>query len=90
MRVTITKNNRTFNCEVAPELSGAMASVMVYEVVRPHWVIFKSTYCGSRTFWIKDYPTIRDGVDAVVNFYLNEEKYEQMLNNKWKEFENND
>lgn len=90
MQVVITKNNRTFKCEVAPELSGAMASVAVYEVVRPHWIIFKSAYRGSRTFWITDYPTIRDGVNAVVDFYLDEEKYEQKLNNKWKEFENND
>lgn len=88
MKVVITKNNRTFNCEVAPELSGAMASVMVYEVVRPHWIIFKSTYHGSRTFWLSDYPTIKDGVNAVVDFYLDKEKYDQMLNNKWKELDN--
>ena len=86
-RLPIVMNNRNFELEVEPELGGNMVSVLIYEVVRPKWKIFRCTYRCSKTFWVDEYETITEGVVNMVRKFLEEEALEKGIILKWKEFE---
>lgn len=86
-RLPIVLNNRNFEVEVLPELRGSMVSVAIYEVTRPKWKIFRSSYRCYKTFWVTDYETITEGVLGMVKKFLEEEALEKGIILKWKEFE---
>jgi hypothetical protein len=86
-RLPIVLNNRNFEVEVVPELSGNMVSVAIYEVTRPKWKIFRCSYRCYKTFWVTDYETITKGVVSMVQKFLEEEAFEKGIILKWKEFE---
>ena len=81
-----TIGNRTFECYVSPEGSD-MASVTIWEVVRPTWKIFRTKYYNSKYFWIDDYDSIEMGVLASLQYFLDIEHEQNIRANKWKAFE---
>lgn len=83
--IIVIRNNRTFECYCSSEYSGKMCEVMIYEVVRPKWKIFRTKYRSYRTFWIEDFSTIREGVESRVDKYLHDEWKEQAITAKWEE-----
>ena len=85
MKFYCTIKNRTFEMHVSPD-GNAMASVIVWEVVRPTWKIFRSRYVGSACFWIDDYSNIRSGVIKTLARILKEERVFEERAKKWKEF----
>ena len=62
-----------------------MCEVRIYEVIRPKWKIFRTKYRSYRLFRIKDFSTIREGVESRVNKYLHDEWKEQAIAAKWEE-----
>lgn len=85
--ITIEKNNRKFICDIGSEFGGAMCCVQISEEVRPNWKIFRNRYCTYKTFWIHEYETIREGIEAMVDSYLEDEKEDDALEAKWAELE---
>ena len=86
-RLPIVLNNRNFEVEVSPELSGSMVSVAIYEVTRPNWKIFRCSYRCYKSFWVTDYDTITEGVISMVQKFLEDEAFEKGIILKWKQFE---
>ena len=85
--IIIEKNNRKFICDIGSEFGGAMCCVQISEEVRPNWKIFRNRYCTYKTFWIHEYETIKEGIEAMVDSYLEDEKEDDALEAKWAELE---
>lgn len=86
MKRTYTVNNRTFDCYINP-LGKALIEVSVWEVVRPTWIIFRTRYMDTRSFFDTDYPSIFLGVLAMIDKCVEEEREEKERCAKWAEFE---
>lgn len=84
MKKIVEKEGRTFECYLSSEYQGKMCVVSVYEVVRPSWKIFRTSYQTSESFWISDYDTIAQGVEKMVDCLLVREKEEEERRIKWK------
>ena len=81
-----TTQNLTVACYVGCGCISGTAEVIIYEY-RPNKKIFKEKYLSSKTFWLKDYPTIEEGVFAAVSKILKERQEDFEIQKKWKEFE---
>lgn len=81
--ITLTMNNRTFECYYCSELGGKMCSVTFCEVVRPTWKIFRTTLYDTSSFWVDNYATIRDGIGTCLSHLLDEEAKNNERNKKW-------
>ena len=88
MKMTISKNNRTFIAYVNPIGSG-LAEVSFYEVIRPSWKIFRTTFLPFHTsgLWVQDYESISLGVSACLDSGFEIEQREKEIAEKWKNFE---
>lgn len=84
---TYVINGRTFECHVSPSCLTNHVSVNIWEVVRPKWKIFRTTYRDSQDFWVFDYKTIDMGVREAIYFYLKQEWKANCICTKWEEFE---
>lgn len=78
---------RTFECYVAPSCLTNHVSVNIWEVVRPKWKIFRTTYRDSYGFWVFDYDTIDIGVQDAIRSYLKQEWKASCVCAKWEAFE---
>lgn len=65
-------------------ISRKMCVVSIYEVVRPSWKIFRTSYQDSKSFWLSDYNTITQGVEKMVECLLAREKEEEERRIKWE------
>lgn len=83
--ITLTMNNRTFECHYCSEIGGKMCSITFCEIVRPTWKIFRTTLYDTSSFWVDDYPTIREGIEACLSHLLNVEAKDKERNEKWKD-----
>jgi hypothetical protein len=83
--VIVKRDNRIFECHCAPECNGKVCGVLIYEIVRPKWKIFRTKYRSFKAFWIEDFSTIREGVESRVDKYLHDEWKEQAITTKWEE-----
>ena len=88
MKITIAKNNRTFEAHVN-SIGGHMVEVSFYEVVRPTWKIFRTKFFPfySSYFFVDDFNTILEGVHDCLNTAFAVEQTDNDTFNKWKEFE---
>lgn len=84
MKKIVEKEGRTFECHLSSEFQGYMCVVSIYEVVRPSWRIFRTSYQGQKSFWIEDYETIMQGVEKMVDYLLASEKEEEERRAKWE------
>ena len=75
---------REFEVYLSPEFSGKMCAVSIYEVVRPNWKIFRTKLPCYKSFWISDYPTIKEGVYAMLENYLADEAEDKEIKRKWE------
>lgn len=82
--ITINFDEREFECHYSPEMGGSMCAVSIYEVVRPKWKIFRTTYRAYKTFWVMDYETIRRGIISMVRIWLEEEEFERKCAEAWR------
>lgn len=78
---------REFNCYCTSEFRGHMCCVSIYEIM-PNRKLFKEKYRAYKTFWISDYPTIKEGLYAMIEEYIQDEAEENKINDKWKELDN--
>lgn len=78
-------SGREFEVRLSPELQGAMCAVSIYEIVHPNRKFFRTKYRGSKTFWISDFETIKEGVCAMIDSYIIDEEEERLINEKWNE-----
>lgn len=85
------KSARQFECQITDVLGGgSLVEVHVEEVRNPllrKWWQFRTTYFGTKSFWVDDYPTIKDGIDAVLTKLMEEEEQENNRRKKFEEFE---
>lgn len=83
MKLTIVKQGRTFECHPSAECSGKMCSVNVFEVKRPNWKIFRTSYFGDGCFWIDDYANIQEGIEDIVGGLIRREERDLERVEKW-------
>lgn len=88
MKITIVKRGRTFECYPSAECGGKMCSVNVWEVKRPNWKIFRTSYFGNRCFWIDDYESIQEGIEDIVGWLIRQEERDLEIAEKWGALEN--
>ena len=69
------------------DFNGAMVCGNIYEVVRPTWKIFRTSYCNHFCFWISDFPTVQEGVDFCFDDYIAGVFLIQENYRKYEEFE---
>lgn len=79
---------REFNVYCESQFSGSMCVVNIYEVVHPNRKIFREKYRTSKSFWIGDYETIKQGLYAMIDKYIKDEEEAERISNKWKELNN--
>ena len=89
MKLTIIKQGRTFECHPSAECGGKMCSVNVFEVKRPNWKIFRTSYFGNRCFWIDDYENIQEGIEDIVSGLIRQEERDYERMKKWGALEKN-
>lgn len=89
MRITVEKRGRTFECHPSAECCGKMCSVNVFEVKRPNWKIFRTSYFGNRCFWIDDYEDIQEGIEEIVDGLIRQEARDHERMEKWSALEKN-
>lgn len=87
-KAVFTSNNRTFEITAHTDFNGAMIDYMIWEVVRPKWKIFRTRYFAGGSFWIEDFPTVREGLQHALDEFLAEEKRDQENKKKFEDFEN--
>lgn len=80
---------REFEVYLSPELSGAMCAVSINEVVHPNRKLLRTKYRCLKSFWISDYETIKEGVYAMIDKYLQDEKEDNLIEAKWNEVKEN-
>jgi hypothetical protein len=87
MKMTICHENRVFEAHVGSVGLG-LATVNFYEVVRPTWKIFRTTFFpfDSNSFWVDDYENISLAVQDCLHECLVKEAHEKELAEKWKNF----
>lgn len=90
MKITICRNNRTFDAYVGSVGTG-LAEVSFYEVVRPSWKIFRTNFLPfhSSGFFVQDFPTIIEAVQACLDKGLEQEAERKEISEKWKNFSEN-
>ena len=81
---------REFEVYLESQYSGSMCVVTIGEVVRPKWKIFRTKYRDTRSFWIGDYETIKQGMYATIDSYIKEEEEYAKRMAKWNEAKEND
>ena len=88
---TVYCDDRTFETVTVMEAGfhGEMATVHIYEVVRPTARFFRTRWLDSKSFWISDFPTIDDGVLRMVERVVNKERADAATREKWNDFLNN-
>lgn len=89
MKQIVTIERRTFECHFGTECGGKMCSVNVFEVKRPNWKIFRTSYFGNRCFWIDDYKDIQEGIEDIVKGLLRQEERDHERMEKWGALEKN-
>lgn len=89
MKQIVTIEGRTFECHYGAELSGKMCGVNIFEVKRPKWKIFRTTYQDQCTFWVDDYESIQEGVRQMVMRFLAREQEANARYEKWCALEKN-
>ena len=87
MKITICRNNRTFEAYVG-SIGTGIAEVSFYEVVRPSWKIFRTTFLPFHYsgFFVQDFPTITEAVQSCLDKGLKAEAEEKEISEKWKNF----
>ena len=90
MKVTICRNNRTFEAYVS-SIGFHMAEISFYEVVRPSWKIFRTKFLPfhSASFYVSDYDSIIDAVGCKLDNGFRIEAKDKAVQDKWQEFINN-
>ena len=83
MKLTIIKQGRTFECYPSAECGGKMCSVNIFEVKRPNWKIFRTSYFGDGCFWIDDYANIQEGIEDIVGGLIRREGRDHERVEKW-------
>lgn len=83
------KSARQFECHISDVMGGgSLIEVSVWEV-RPFrkWYQFRTTYFGSKCFWVDDFETIKDGIDHILTKLMEEEEQDNERRKKFEEFE---
>lgn len=84
---TYNINNTIYEAEIMPcSLSSAIAEVYIYEVIRPNWKIFRRSYCTGYNFFIEDFNTIEEGVNATFEKFLDKIEKQNNTQKKWDNF----
>lgn len=82
-----THNGKEYEIHTHQDFNGAMVCGNIYEVVRPNWKIFRTSYCHHFCFWISDFPTVQEGVDFCFDDYIAGVFLIQENYRKYEEFE---
>ena len=87
-KINIIVNGREFNVYCESQFSGSMCVVNIFEVVHPNRKLFREKYRDSKSFWISDYDTIKQGIYVMIDDLEEDEKAEAKRMAKWKELDN--
>lgn len=79
---------REFEVYCESQFNGSMCSVNIFEVVHPNRKLFRTKYRDTKSFWIDDYETIKQGIFAMLDKYINDEQESERISQKWKELDN--
>lgn len=83
------KSARQFECQITDVLGGhSLIEVSVWEV-RPirKWYQSRTTHFGTKSFWVDDFETIKDGIDYILTKLMEEEEWDNERRKKFEEFE---
>lgn len=83
-RRNVLYGGREFEVYLSSEFRGKMCEVSVWEVVHPNRKFFRTKYRCYKTFWISDFETIKEGIYAMIESYLIDEKEEKLIQEKWE------
>ena len=88
MKITICRNNRTFDAYVG-SIGTGIAEVSFYEVVRPSWKIFRTKFFPFHSSWfrVNEYSDIMIGIETCLMGGFHKEGLEKNLKEKIKDFE---
>ena len=89
-RRNILYGGREFEVYLSSECCGRLCEVSVYEVIHPNRKFFRTKYRCYKSFWVDDYETIKEGIYAVIERYLRDEKEDNLIEAKWNEVKEND
>lgn len=85
--VVVERNGRKFKCWVTGGTFSCTCSVTVREIIHSERKFFKTEFWGfNEEFFYSDFKTIMEGVESIVDKYLNEQAYENTTVKKWNEF----
>ena len=87
-KLVVEKDGRTYELTATADFHGAMICYSINEVVRSKWRFFRTRYCEGGSFWTADYPTVREGLLAMLDKYLYEEWVLEGNRKKIEEFLN--
>lgn len=73
---------REFYCYCEGAFGGKMCCVNIYEYFPKK--IFKNKYRDTKSFWVNDYETIKEGVFAMIESYIKDEEEEAKTMAKWE------
>ena len=81
----IIYGGRIFEIYCGSDCGGRMCSVSIYEVIHPNRKIFRMKYRDTKYFWVEDYGTIKEGIFAMIESYIEDETEQDKINKKWGE-----
>ena len=71
---------------IGSDMSGALCTVCVSKVTHPNRKFFRTSYLGSKTFWVSNVETIEEGILQVIDEFIAFEEYQQSNAEKFKNF----
>lgn len=88
-RKIIEAESRQFEAEVHYEMKGNYITVYIYEVIRPNWIFFRTSFFDfcRKCFWLSDIKSIDEAIDTTLATGLAREKYNNDNLRKIKEYE---
>ena len=85
-KIIRSKDSVSFEISVAP-VGCHMVEINLYQIVRPHWKIFRTTiFPETVAVFIDDFNTIEAAIEYAVDKIATSQRLEQERVNKWIDF----
>lgn len=86
MKKTYNVKGNDYIVSVGSDMSGALCTVCVSKVTHPNRKFFRTSYLGSKTFWVSDVETIEEGILKVIDRFIEVEEFNKSNAEKFKNF----
>lgn len=86
MKKTYNVKGNEYIVSIGSDMTGALCTVRVNKVTHPNRKFFRTSYLGSKTFWVSDVETIEKGVLKVIDRFIEIEEFNKSNAEKFKNF----